>query len=199
VLAVHVPIVGLSVVPVLLGWPMVLMPVHILFLQLVIDPVCSIVFEAEPLEAGAMRQPPRAPGARLFDRQVLGRGLLQGAGLLAIVLAAYAHARAVSGSDEAARALTFAVLVVASLALIQANRRWMRMPGQAGPWNAAFGAIALATLSLLALVLWVPGIAALFAFAVPAPELLAAGAGLCLLAMVWFEVVRRIGSRSTAG
>jgi Ca2+-transporting ATPase len=197
VLAVHVPIVGLSVVPVLLGWPMVLMPVHILFLQLVIDPVCSIVFEAEPLEAGAMRQPPRAPGARLFDRQVLVRGLLQGAGLFAVVLAAYAHARAASGSDEAARALTFAVLVVASLALIQINRRWMRAPGQAGPWNTAFGAIALATLSLLALVLGVPGIAALFAFAVPAPGLLGAGAGLCLLAMAWFEVVRRIGNRAT--
>ena len=61
VLAVHLPIVGLSVLPVLLGWPMVLMPVHILFLQLVIDPACSIVFEAEPLEAGAMRVPPRNP------------------------------------------------------------------------------------------------------------------------------------------
>ena len=108
-----------------------------------------------------------------------------------------AHARAASGADEAARALTFAVLVVASRALIQANRRWMRAPGQAGPWNAAFGGIALATLSLLALVLWVPGIAALFAFAVPAPGLLAAGTGLCLLAMAWFEVVRRIGNRTT--
>lgn len=89
VLAVHLPIVGLSVLPVLLGWPSVLMPVHILFLQLVIDPACSIVFEAEPLEAGAMRVPPRNPLARLFDRQVLWRGLVHGSGLLVIVLIAY--------------------------------------------------------------------------------------------------------------
>ena len=69
VLAVHVPIVGLSDrCRVLLGWPMVLMPVHILFLQLIIDPACSVVFEAEPLEADAMRVPPRRPDARLFDR-----------------------------------------------------------------------------------------------------------------------------------
>ncbi len=67
VVAVHVPIVGLSIVPVLLGWPMLLMPVHILFLQLIIDPACSVVFEAEPLEADAMRTPPRRPDARLFD------------------------------------------------------------------------------------------------------------------------------------
>ncbi len=94
VLAVHRPIVGLSAVPVLFGWPMVLMPVHILFLQLVIDPACSIFFEAEPLEAGAMRMPPRNPLARLFDRQVLWRGLVQGSGLLAIVLVAYVCVRA---------------------------------------------------------------------------------------------------------
>jgi len=73
VVAVHVPIVGLSIVPVLLGWPMLLMPVHILFLQLIIDPACSVVFEAEPLEADAMAAPPRAPDARLFDAAVIGR------------------------------------------------------------------------------------------------------------------------------
>ena len=79
VVAVHVPIVGLSIVPVLLGWPMLLMPVHILFLQLIIDPACSVVFEAEPLEADAMTAPPprsrRAPVrcGRHRARPVAGR------------------------------------------------------------------------------------------------------------------------------
>ena len=59
VVAVHLPIVGLSILPVMLGWPMLLMPVHNLFLQLIIDPACSAVFEAEPLEADAMSVPPR--------------------------------------------------------------------------------------------------------------------------------------------
>ncbi len=86
VVAVHVPIVGLSLLPVLLGWPMLLMPVHILFLQLIIDPACSVVFEAEPLEADAMQARPRSPDARLFDRAVIARGLWQGGGLLLLLL-----------------------------------------------------------------------------------------------------------------
>jgi Ca2+-transporting ATPase len=195
VLAVHLPIVGLSVLPVLLGWPMVLMPVHILFLQLVIDPACSIVFEAEPLEDGAMRVPPRHPRARLFDRQVLWRGLVQGSGLLVIVLIAYVHARSVSGSDESARALAFSVLVLSNLALIQANRRWVRQAGEGLRWNAAFGWIAAVTCALLVAILAIPAVGGLFAFATPTPQLLVVGAGLGLLALGWFEAVKWFDAR----
>src|SRR6185369_1316045 len=118
IVAVHVPIVGLSIAPVLLGWPMLLMPVHILFLQLIIDPACSVVFEAEPLEADAMKSGPRGPEARLFDTAVLVRGLAQGAGLLATLLLAFAVARHRGESDDAARALTFSVMVLSNLGLI---------------------------------------------------------------------------------
>ena len=194
VVAVHVPIVGLSIVPVLLGWPMVLMPVHILFLQLIIDPACSVVFEAEPLEADAMHKPPRRPEARLFDGQVLWRGLAQGAGLFALVLIAYLQARAVSGSDETARALAFAVLVVSNLALIHVNRTWARRGDERRPWNPAFGAIAAATMLLLALALAVPVVSGLFAFVMPTPMLLLTGAGLCVGSLVWFEAVKRLSS-----
>ena len=197
VLAVHLPIVGLSVLPVLIGWPMVLMPVHILFLQLVIDPACSIVFEAEPLEAGAMRVPPRNPLARLFDRQVLWRGLVQGSGLLVIVLIAYVYARSVSGSDESARALAFSVLVLSNLALIQANRRWARQAGEGLRWNVAFGWIAVITCALLAAILAIPAVGGLFAFATPTPHLLVVGAGLGLLALGWFEAVKWFDARRT--
>ncbi|WP_431276005.1 cation-translocating P-type ATPase [Variovorax ureilyticus] len=93
VVAAHVPIVGLSVAPVLLGWPLLLMPVHILFLQLIIDPACSVVFEAQPLEPDAMKRPPRRADQRLFDKAVLVRGLWQGAGLLALLVGLYAGSR----------------------------------------------------------------------------------------------------------
>lgn len=192
VVAVHLPIIGVSIVPVMLGWPMMLMPVHILFLQLIIDPACSFVFEAEPLEADAMRSPPRPPHARLFDAQVLLRGFMQGLGLLGIVLLAYSHARSSSASDEVGRALAFAVLVASSLALIQVNRTWARHSATGRPWNAAFCWIGIATGVLLAVVLLVPGVSALFAFARPAAPLLLAGAGLCLGAFAWFEVTKRI-------
>ncbi len=188
--AVHLPIVGLSVVPLVLGWPMVLMPVHILFLQLIIDPACSIVFEAEPLEADAMRTPPRRPDARLFDAEVLLRGLLHGFGLFGIVLVAYLVARSTSGSDETARALGFTVLVVSSLALIHVNRTWIRLRDSSRPWNAAFGWIASATVTLLVLVLWVPAISGLFSFTTPSASLLLIGAVLCLGALAWFEATK---------
>lgn len=196
VVAVHVPIVGLSVVPVLLGWPMVLMPVHILFLQLIIDPACSIVFEAESLEAGAMRHPPRRPEARLFDNQVMLRGLVQGMGLFGIVLVAYHQARSISGSDETARALAFSVLVVSNLALIHVNRTWASAGAAPRPWNPAFGWICVATCVLLAVVLLVPAVGGLFAFVTPSPTLLLTGAGLCVGSLIWFQAVKRLGAGS---
>jgi Ca2+-transporting ATPase len=195
VVAVHLPIVGLSIVPLVLGWPMVLMPVHILFLQLIIDPACSIVFEAEPLESDAMRLPPRRTDARLFDAQVLLRGVVQGCGLFGIVLVAYLLARSASGSDETARALAFTVLVISNLALIHVNRTWTARRDSTRPWNVAFGWIALATCALLALVLRVPAIAGLFVFVTPSTTLLLSGAALCLVALAWFEATKRLVSR----
>ncbi len=191
VIAVHVPIVGLSIMPVLLGWPMLLMPVHILFLQLIIDPACSVVFEAEPLEADAMTARPRDPDARLFDAAVLARGLWQGAGLLAMLVAVYAGVRSSANSDDVARALTFMVLVLSNLGLIHANRSWRgaswREPDKS---NQHFGWISLATLALLGCVLGIPEVGRLFAFAPLTPVMLMAGAGLSLVSLLWFEAVK---------
>ncbi len=192
VVAVHVPIVGLSVAPLLFGWPMLLMPVHILFLQLIIDPACSVVFEAEALEAGAMTQPPRQASARLFAADVLWRGLWQGLGLLAILLASYVLARQVSGSDDVARALCFSELVLANLALIHVNRRWLPATwhGKKAPSNRAFVWVALVTVLVLALVLGWPAVGELFAFGQPPPAMLAAAAAAVALAWGWFETVK---------
>ncbi|MRD46879.1 HAD-IC family P-type ATPase [Caenimonas koreensis DSM 17982] len=196
VVAVHVPIVGLSVVPVLLGWPMLLMPVHILFLQLIIDPACSVVFEAEPLEPDAMKAPPRKTDQRLFDGAVMKRGLWQGAGLLVLLLATYAGTRALApmdeGRDEMARAMTFVVLVLSNLALIHTNRSWTRTVW----WGRAamvgqFGWIALTTIALLGVVLSVPAVSRLFAFVTPTAGLLLGAAVMVGVSLLWFEGVKR--------
>jgi len=196
VVAVHVPIVGLSVLPVFFGWPMLLMPVHILFLQLIIDPACSVVFEAEPLEADAMKVPPRRHDQKLFDKAVVARGLWQGAGLLLLLLTVYAGGRALAiadgSQDDVARALTFVVLVLSNLGLIHVNRSWGRTAwlGSAAS-NRQFAWIAVAAVIVLAGVLAVPGISRLFSFATPAPGLLLAALGIAGLAMAWFETVKR--------
>ncbi len=185
VLAAHLPIIGLALAPLLMGWPLILMPAHILFLQLVIDPACSIVFEAEALEPGAMRQPPRRPEARLFDAALVRLGLLQGAGLLVAVLAGYALGEHLGSGADAGRAVAFTVLVLGNLGLIQANRSWA--PSARGPHevNTAFRWIVLATGVLLALALGVPQVAALLKFAAPSAALLAPAAALALMTWGW--------------
>ncbi|OYY67219.1 MAG: ATPase [Burkholderiales bacterium 28-67-8] len=194
--AVHVPIVGLSMLPVALGWPMLLMPVHILFLQLIIDPTCSVVFEAEPLDAQTMTRPPRRPDARLFDAQVVRQGLWQGVGLLALLLAVCAGLLQAGAGADSARAMTFMVLVLGSLALIQSSRTLGQARAPGLHWalggNAAFAWVAAATLALLGTVLWVPPIARLFAFGSPTPGALAVGAVATLMAIAWFELVKRL-------
>ena len=191
VVAVHVPIVGLSLLPVALGWPLLLLPVHVLFLQLIIDPTCSIVFEAEALEPNAMDVAPRDPGARLFDAQVLTRGLLQGAGLLLLLVGVYAVTRATTASDDMARALTFMVLVLSNLGVIHVNRTWgATVWGVRVSPNRAFVWIGVLTLALLAAVMGIPTLRSLFAFALPPAPLLLAGLGAVAAAVAWCALVK---------
>ena len=191
VVAVHVPIVGLSIVPVLFGWPMVLMPAHILFLQLIIDPSCSLVFEAEQPEPNAMRSRPRRPDAHLFDATVLVRGLWQGTGLLALLVGVHAWSRHATGSDDVARAMTFTVLVLSNVGLIYVDRTWGTAFGRGRHGvNRYFGWMAAFTLALLALVLALPEVARLFAFIRPSTPMLLAAAGAAIVSISWFQAVK---------
>ena len=94
IVAIHVPIAGLSLVPVFFGdWPLILLPVHVVFLEFIIDPSCSTVFEAEVAEPNVMRRPPRNPKEPLFSWKALSLAFMQGASLLAVVLAVFVIAR----------------------------------------------------------------------------------------------------------
>jgi Ca2+-transporting ATPase len=190
VVAVHVPIVGLSILPVVFGWPLVLMPAHILFLQLIIDPSCSLVFEAEEAERDAMNGKPRRPDDRLFDYAVLVRGLLQGTGLLALLCGVYLWSSRRTGAEDLARALTFTVLVLSNIGLIYVNRTWDRATWQGQGGNRYFNCMALASVALLAIVLATPPVARLFSFALPPMPMLGAAALAALLATIWFEAVK---------
>ena len=78
IFSIHVPIAGLALLPLILDWPLVLSPVHIVFLELIIDPACSIAFEAEPEEADVMDRPPRDPKAPLFGMGQIFFSLFEG-------------------------------------------------------------------------------------------------------------------------
>jgi Ca2+-transporting ATPase len=191
VIAVHIPIVGMSVIPVVLGWPLLLLPVHILFLQLIIDPSCSIVFEAEPEEPDTMEKPPRSRDRSLLDRATVLLGCVQGAVVLAALLAVYGVALQRGQSTEEARALTFTVMVFASLSLIIANRsRTRQLAALLQPANPALWWVVCATLVMLALVLFLPLLRGLFKFGhLHAGDLaIAATAGLgCFVIAQWVK------------
>jgi len=196
ILAVHVPIAGMALLPVLFGYPAVLLPMHIAFPELIIDPSCSLVFENEPAEADAMRRPPRDPEARLFGGTMLWRALLQGGAVLALAFGAYVWATGRLAETEA-RAFAFTLLVVANLALIFTNRAYSARSILRGE-NILLWIVTVGTLGLLALALYQPQLAAVFSFAgLPVGELLTAcGLGIVgALATRWLPTPRALTAR----
>lgn len=202
ILAIHVPIAGMSLIPVLFRWPLVLLPVHIVFLELIIDPACSIVFEAEPPDADLMRRRPRDPRNRLFDRRTVGISVLQGVSVLLIVLAVWAIART-RGSDEMeARALTFTTLIIANLGLILTNRSWSRtIIGTLRTPNSALWWVIGGAIVFLGVVLYVPHLQTLFRFRTLHVVDIAICLGAGVVSILWFEGLKlfRMLQKSTRG
>jgi P-type Ca2+ transporter type 2C len=201
ILAVHVPIAGLSMVPVFLtSWPLLLLPVHIAFLELIIDPSCSLIFEAEKAEGNIMRRPPRSPTDRPFSPVTVGFAALQGLSVLAICLSIVSIARPGHGPD-AARALSFATLVVSFVTIIFINRSWTRrVVSMLLVPNPALWWVVTGTGLLLTAVLTVPTLQGLFRFAPLHANDLALSLAAGITCLLWFDLVKVLwlGARSGA-
>jgi Ca2+-transporting ATPase len=191
----------MSLIPVLLaGAPLALSPVHILFLELVIDPACSIVFEAEPENHDLMQRPPRSPSAPLFGAGTLLLGLTQGLSVLAGVLAVYLMGWLGGLSAGETTALSFVTLTLSNLGLIFVNRSWtrslfstLRVP------NPALWAVCGGTLFFLALVLFTPGLRELFHFSATTPARYLICVLATVLSLAWFEGLKRVWRWKQAG
>jgi len=165
IFSVHMPIAGLAVFPILFKLPLVLLPVHIAFLELIIDPACSTVFEAEPEEKNIMNRPPRNLQERMFGRKSLALSLVQGTSMLAGVIAVFLYALYTGKGEVDARTLTFATLVISNLTLIVANLSWSQnMIKTIFSGNKALRYVLAGALSGLLLVLYVPFLRNMFRF-----------------------------------
>ncbi len=122
ILAVHVPIAGLALLPLASGWPLIFTPIHIAFLEMVIDPVCSVAFEAEAEERDVMRRRPRAPDSPLLSAALVGWSVVQGVLAFVLVGGVYVAALYAGMPDNEVRALAFVSLVLTNAALIFVNR-----------------------------------------------------------------------------
>ena len=193
VLAVHVPIAGMALLPLLFGWPLLFSPAHIVFLELIINPTCSIVFEAEHSEHDAMRRPPRDSRAPLFDAATIVTCLIQGGSVLVVVALLYAWLQATGTPAAVARTMGFVALVAGNLGLIFAHRApaaglTRRFRGE----NPALWWVVGGTLAALAVTVYWPPLQRLFGFAPIAKQAIAGCFGVGVAGVVFFSATRAL-------
>lgn len=166
ILAVHVPIVGLTLMPAFIpSLPLLLLPMHIVFLELIIDPVCSLVFESQPDERGLMQRPPRPVNATFFGRRAILSSLLKGLFALLTVVAIYFLSIREGHTVEEVRSIAFAALLFVNFGLIITDLSRTRSLGQV-LWRMSWGtrAILLAALLIFVTTLCVPWLQGAFGF-----------------------------------
>lgn len=191
IFAVHVPIAGLALLPLLFDLPILLGPMHIAFLEMVIDPVCSLVFEAETEEADVMRRPPRAPDEPLFSGPLIGWSLLQGAFAFVLVAVIFVVALRRGMPEDEVRALAFFTLILTIISLIFVNRSFgasllaaLRRP------NPALAVVLLAVAAMLSLTLLWPFASRLFHFGPLHPDDLALTIGAGILVLICLDALK---------
>ena len=193
ILAVHVPIAGLALIPLLFDLPLVFWPLHIAFLEMVIDPVCSIVFEAEGEEADTMRRPPRHPSAPLITVGFAIWSLLQGALVLALVAGLYVMALHQNLPEPDARALAFAALVATNLGLVLVNRSLSASIFAAFTRpNAALWWVVTATAAILGAVILFPPARELFHFGPLHGDDITVALACGVIALLLLELAKRL-------
>lgn len=190
-IAVHIPIIGLAILPVLFGMPLVFAPLHIAFLELVIDPACSIVFEAETGKAHLMKKPPRAKTESLVSKSNILLSLTQGLLIMLVTAILYWWLLSRGHAVEMVRTIVFVVLVTANAALILPSRSLR--PGLASMFSgmSVTGMVVLAgTLSGLIAITHLPVLAAAFDFKILSLDLWINAFLLGMAMLILFELVK---------
>ena len=167
--AIHVPIVGLALLPLLMGLPPLMLPAHVVMTEMVIDPVCALAFEGAPESPTVMQRPPRRSDDGIVGWPMLWQGLLQGGCLLLATLGVYAWALSAGREPDVARTLAVLGLTAGNLMLVAANLsqglgwRNLMAPGARTLWWV----VAVASSAMAVAVLWAPA-RTLLHFGVPA-------------------------------
>ncbi len=197
IFAIHVPIAGLSLIPILLiDLPLILWPVHIVFLELIIDPACSMIFEAEKEEKNVMDRPPRDINEPFFNFKKIFISCMQGVGILVFVMGIYLYSYYSGYTEGQIRAMSFITLIVANISVIMSNRSWTRSIFEVLTIrNKAAGWIVAGATLFMILIMNIPFCLSLFQFEkigiVNTLICLATG----LLTITWFEIYKTVRLR----
>jgi Ca2+-transporting ATPase len=190
IISIHIPIILTVFVPLVLGWiyPNIFTPVHVIFLELIMGPTCSIIYENEPLERMSMQLPPRKMTDSFLSWRELSISIWQGLAITAGTLITYQMAVA-NGSNEAqTRTLVFLCLVTSNVFLTLVNRSFfLSVIETLGYRNTLMRGMLLLTITMTVLLISVPTFAEFFGFNWPGWPMTGIGIITGIVAVVWFE------------
>lgn len=193
IISIHIPIILTVSLPLFLGWvfPQIFTPVHVIFLELIMGPTCSIVYENEPIEKNAMLQKPRKMTDTFLNWQELGISIVQGLAITAGVLSAYQYTVQNGGNEEQTRAMIFTTLIFANILLSLVNRSfYYSMLESFKNKNILFVAVIGITLILLFAILYIEPLAGFFRLTGLNTVELGTAIGIASLSVLWFEVYK---------
>jgi Ca2+-transporting ATPase len=193
ILAIHVPLLGLALTPVLnSAWPLLLLPIQIAFIELIIDPACSVVFESEQFDPNAMKQPPRKRFERILNKRTVITAFFQGASVLLALLILYFTLLSTGARDESIKSIVFSALVFSNLMLILINRSWVlsiietfkQRKNPTIKWIFSIAIISLVTF------IQVPLTREIFGFGVMTAQQWSLSLAFGTLPLLWFEIYK---------
>lgn len=193
IISIHIPIILTVSLPLFLGWiyPDIFTPVHVIFLELVMGPTCSIVFENEPIEKNTMLQPPRRMTDTFLHMGELGMSILQGLAITSGVLFMYQYTVSRGGSEELTRTMVFTTLILSNVFLTLTNRSFYYSVMTTLKYkNKLLPGIILLTFGLLAAILYVIPVTQFFNLTSPQVMEIMECAGIAAISVFWVEGVK---------
>lgn len=193
IISIHIPIILTVFIPLALGWiyPNIFSPVHIIFLELIMGPTCSIMYENEPMEANTMLQKPRPFAATFFNWKELATSIVQGLAITAGTMFVYQYAVRSDFSEAATRTMIFTVLVSANITLTLVNRSfYYSIITTLHYKNNLVPIIIVITIGILALLLFVPVLTQFFLFQVLSTMQLVISVAVGFIVVIWYEIVK---------
>ena len=193
IISIHIPIILTVFIPLALGWlyPNIFSPIHIIFLELIMGPTCSIIYENEPMEKNLMLQKPRPLTTTFFNWRELTTSIIQGLIITAGTLIMYQYALSQGLNESLTRTMVFIVLISANVFLTLVNRSFYYSILSTGKYKNNLVLIVICiTLLLTGLLIYVKPIAEFFAFESLNGFQLSIGVGIGFLSVIWFEIVK---------
>lgn len=195
IISIHIPIVLTVFLPLALGWiyPNIFSPIHIIFLELIMGPTCSIIYENEPMEKNTMAQLPRVLSNTFFNWKELTTSIIQGLMITVGTMAAYQYAVNQQLDEATTRTMVFTVLIAANILLTLVNRSFYYSLFTTLKYkNNLVVLIILITIAITGLLIFVPPLTIFFGFAQLPFNLILISMGIGFVSVIWYELVKLI-------